>query len=68
MAQRLATVLIRHGVPTFFSPQNIIGAQQWQNEILSALQRLCVLATIPYHTQIYYQGEPRKEQICYRLP
>lgn len=39
MAQRLTTVLTRHGVPTFFSPQNIIGAQQWQNEILSALQR-----------------------------
>ena len=39
MARRLATVLTRHGVPTFFSPQNIIGAQQWQNEILSALQR-----------------------------
>ncbi len=39
MAQRLATVMTRHGVPTFFSPQNIIGARQWQNEILSALQR-----------------------------
>jgi hypothetical protein len=39
MAQRLATALMRHGIPTFFSPQNIIGARQWQNEILSALQR-----------------------------
>jgi hypothetical protein len=39
MAQRLATVLARHGVPTFFSPQNIIGAQQGQNEILGSLQR-----------------------------
>ena len=39
MAQRLATVLTRHSIPTFFSPQNIIGAQQWHNEILSALQR-----------------------------
>ena len=39
MAQRLATVLTRHGIPVFFSPQHIRGAQQWQNEILSALQR-----------------------------
>ena len=39
MPQNLATVLIRHGVPIFFSPVNIIGAQQWQNKILGALQR-----------------------------
>lgn len=39
MAQRLAHTLRRHGVPVFFSPQHILGAQQWQNEILSALQR-----------------------------
>ena len=39
MPQNLATVLRRHGVPVFFSPVNIIGAQQWQNEILGALQR-----------------------------
>lgn len=39
MAQRLSFVLTRHGLRTFFSPHNIIGAQQWQDEILSALQR-----------------------------
>jgi hypothetical protein len=39
MAQRLAHTLARHGIPVFFSPQNILGAQQWQNEILGALQR-----------------------------
>ena len=39
IAQRLAIALTRHGVPVFFSPQNIRGAQQWQNEILGALQR-----------------------------
>jgi len=32
-------VLARHDMPVFFSPQDILGAQQWQNEILSALQR-----------------------------
>lgn len=39
MAERLATVLRTHGVPTFYSPSNIIGAQQWQDEILQALWR-----------------------------
>lgn len=39
MAQHLATTLTRHGVSVFFSPRHIRGAQQWQNEILSALQR-----------------------------
>ncbi len=39
LAQRLAHTLTRHGIPVFFSPQNILGAQQWQNEILGALQR-----------------------------
>ena len=39
MPQNLAITLTRHGVPVFFSPENIMGAQQWQNEILSALKR-----------------------------
>jgi len=39
IAQRIAHTLRSHGVPVFFSPQHILGAQQWQNEILSALQR-----------------------------
>ena len=39
MPQNLATTLTRHGVPVFFSPENIMGAQQWQTEILSALKR-----------------------------
>ena len=39
VATRIADVLAGHGVRVFFSPQNIAGAQQWQNEILSALNR-----------------------------
>ena len=39
IAQHLAHTLSRHGIPVFFSPQNILGAQQWQNEILGALRR-----------------------------
>src|SRR2546421_394486 len=39
MAHRIAQILVAHGVPVFFSPRNIIGAQQWQDEILKALER-----------------------------
>lgn len=39
LASQLAETLRAHSVPTFYSPTNILGAQQWQNEILSALQR-----------------------------
>ena len=39
MPENLANTLMRHGVPVFFSSVNIIGAQQWQNEILGALRR-----------------------------
>jgi hypothetical protein len=35
----VAIALREHGVPTFFSPANLLGAQQWQDEILKALQR-----------------------------
>lgn len=38
-AEALATMLRDHGVPAFYSPINIVGAQQWQNEILGALNR-----------------------------
>lgn len=38
-AERLAQTLVAHGVPIFYSSENIVGAQQWQNEILHALQR-----------------------------
>jgi len=39
MPQNLATALVRHGIPVFFAPLNVTGAQQWQNEILAAIQR-----------------------------
>lgn len=38
-AEKIAELLRAHGVPTFYSPHNLIGAQQWQDEILKALQR-----------------------------
>ncbi len=39
MAQRLAEVLHLHGVPTFFSPRNIAGADKWHDTIGAALER-----------------------------
>jgi hypothetical protein len=38
-ADKLANVLRNHGVPVFYSPTNILGAQQWHDEIGSALKR-----------------------------
>jgi TIR domain len=38
MASRIAAVLRGHGIPVFLSPENIVGAQQWQEEILKGLQ------------------------------
>lgn len=35
----LAGVMRRHGVPVWYSQTNIVGAQQWQDEIGAALQR-----------------------------
>jgi hypothetical protein len=39
VATRIALALRNCGIPTFFSPTNIRGAQQWQDEILGALDR-----------------------------
>ena len=36
---RLSEVLRRHGVPVWYSDTNILGAQQWHDEIGAALQR-----------------------------
>jgi hypothetical protein len=38
-ANSTAEVLRRHGIPVWYSHTNIIGAQQWHDEIGSALQR-----------------------------
>lgn len=35
----LATMLRRHGVPIWYSQTNIMGAQQWHDEIGAALKR-----------------------------
>lgn len=38
-ANDLAAVMGRHGIPVWYSQINILGAQQWQDEIGAALQR-----------------------------
>jgi hypothetical protein len=39
MAMRIATVLRSHGVPVWYSETNLLGAQQWHDEIGAALAR-----------------------------
>jgi hypothetical protein len=38
-ASDLAGMIRRHGIPVWYSQTNIVGAQQWQDEIGAALQR-----------------------------
>ena len=38
-AIQVADTLNRHGLPVWYSPTNIIGAQQWLDEIGTALER-----------------------------
>ena len=39
VASKVAGVLRRHGLPVWYAPTNIVGAQQWQDEIGTALKR-----------------------------
>lgn len=39
MAEKIARVLRAHGIPVWYAPTNVIGAQQWQDEIGTALKR-----------------------------
>lgn len=39
VARQIAVVLREYAVPVFFAPHAIVGAQQWQDEILAALNR-----------------------------
>lgn len=38
-AERLAAMLREHGIPLWYSPTEILGAQQWHDEIGAALAR-----------------------------
>jgi hypothetical protein len=38
-ADSMVDVMRRHGIPVWYSQTNIIGAQQWHDEIGAALQR-----------------------------
>jgi hypothetical protein len=45
-ADELAEEIRRHGVPVWYSQTNIVGAQQWHDEIGDALQRCDWLAVV----------------------
>jgi TIR domain len=45
-ADDVTMMLRRHGVPVFYSQTNILGAQQWQDEIGDALDRCDWFAVI----------------------
>jgi hypothetical protein len=45
-ADHVVDVLVRHGVPTWYSPREILGAQQWHDEIGAALRRCDAFAVI----------------------
>ena len=45
-ADDVATNLRRHGIPVWYSQTNILGAQQWQDEIGAALLRCDWFAVI----------------------
>jgi hypothetical protein len=38
-ANRIYSLLVGHGIPVFYSKTNILGAQQWHDEIGEALKR-----------------------------
>jgi hypothetical protein len=38
-AEELVGLMTAHGVPVWYSPRNIVGAQQWHDEIGAALRR-----------------------------
>jgi len=45
-ATSITEVMRRHGVPVWYSQTNIVGAQQWHDEIGAALQRCDWFAVI----------------------
>lgn len=45
-ASAIAEVLRRHGIPVWYSQTNLIGAQQWHDEIGEALKRCDCLAVV----------------------
>ncbi len=45
-ANSVVEVMRRHGIPVWYSQTNIVGAQQWQDEIGDALQRCDWFAVI----------------------
>lgn len=70
-ATKLANVIRSHGVPVWYSQTNIVGAQQWHDEIGRALKRCDWFAVLlspssvksrwVKHELVYALNDPRYE-------
>jgi len=65
MAQRVAATLRNHGVPIWYSETNLVGAQQWHDEIGKALERCDWFLIIPSPQAI--RSEWVKRELLYAL-
>ncbi len=64
-ASRLAELLRRHGVPVWFSATNLVGGQQWHDEIGAALRRCDWFLIVLSQNAI--QSFWVKRELCYVL-
>ena len=64
-ADTLAGVLRRHGVPVWYSQVNIIGAQQWHDEIGEALRRCDWFAVVLSQPSV--ESDWVKHELIYAL-
>jgi hypothetical protein len=64
-ADTLAEVLRRYGVPVWYSQINIIGAQQWHDEIAEALRRCDWFAVVLSQPSV--ESDWVKHELIYAL-
>lgn len=64
-ADQIARELRRHGIPVWYSPHNILGAQQWHDEIGDALRRCdwFIILLSAYSVRSFWV----KRELCYAL-
>jgi hypothetical protein len=65
MALRVATSLRSHGVPVWFSAVSILGAQQWHDEIGTALGRCDWFVVLLSPEAV--ESKWVKRELCYAL-
>ena len=65
LADQIAQTLRRHGISVWYSATNILGAQQWHDEIGAALRRCDWLVVVL--TEEAVQSLWVKRELCYAL-